>query len=67
MALKLSGRCYYEVLIMGEGGGGGGRKKRKKEPKGKKGEGWIPVLAVVDKEGNVVATYKDLQSGQTRL
>lgn len=47
---------------MGEGGGGGGRKKRKKkEPKGKKGEGWIPVLAVVDEEGNIKATYKDLK------
>jgi hypothetical protein len=53
---------------MGEGGGGGGRKRRKKQPTWKKGkDGWIPVLAVVDKEGNVVATYKDLQSGQTRL
>lgn len=53
---------------MGEGGGGAGRRKRKKELKGGKGKGgWIPVLAVVDKEGNVVATYKDLQAGQTRL
>jgi hypothetical protein len=52
---------------LGEGGGGGGRKKRKKEPKGKKGEGWIPVLAVVDEKGNIKATYKDLAQGQTRL
>lgn len=52
---------------MGEGGGGGGRKKRKKETTGKGKGGWIPVLAVVDERGNVVATYKDLAQGQTRL
>lgn len=53
---------------MGEGGGGGGRKKRKKtEQQGKKNQGWIPVLAIVDEQGNIKATYKDLAQGQTRL
>lgn len=45
---------------MGEGGGGGGRKKRKKELKGKKGEGFIPILAIVDEEGKVKETYSSL-------
>lgn len=54
---------------MGEGAGGGGRNKRKKkERQGKPGQGWIPVLAVVDEEGNVKETYSSLAAkGQTRL
>ena len=52
---------------MGSGSGGGGRKKRKKVlTKGK--DGWIPVLAIVDEEGNIKETYSSLAAkGQTRL